>query len=66
MNKTVITTLALALAAPWAGAQTLDKVKVSGSIAVAYRESSIPFSYLDDKRNPRALAGRSAAASSMR
>jgi len=30
----------------------LDKVKGSGSIAVAYRESSIPFSYLDDKAQP--------------
>ncbi len=33
-------------------AQTLDKVKASGSITVAYRESSIPFSYLDDKAQP--------------
>jgi len=31
---------------------TLDKVKASGSISVAYRESSIPFSYLDDKAQP--------------
>ncbi|MCE2909923.1 MAG: amino acid ABC transporter substrate-binding protein [Burkholderiaceae bacterium] len=37
---------------PTAWAQTLDKVKASGSIAVAYRESSIPFSYLDDKAQP--------------
>jgi glutamate/aspartate transport system substrate-binding protein len=35
-----------------ATAQTLDKVKTSGSIALAYRESSIPFSYLDDKGQP--------------
>ena len=27
---------------------TLDKVKAGGSFTVAYRESSIPFSYLDD------------------
>jgi ABC-type amino acid transport substrate-binding protein len=33
-------------------APTLDKVKQSGSISVAYRESSIPFSYLDDKAQP--------------
>ena len=46
-------TLALgATLAPQAGAQTLDKVKASGSITVAYRESSIPFSYLDDKAQP--------------
>jgi glutamate/aspartate transport system substrate-binding protein len=37
---------------PTAWAQTLDKVKASGSIAIAYRESSIPFSYLDDKAQP--------------
>ena len=45
----------MALAVPAAMAQpatTLDKVKASGSFAVAYRESSIPFSYLDDKAQP--------------
>jgi ABC-type amino acid transport substrate-binding protein len=31
---------------------TLEKVKQSGTITVAYRESSIPFSYLDDKAQP--------------
>ncbi len=31
---------------------TLDKIKDSGSITLAYRESSIPFSYLDDKAQP--------------
>ncbi len=31
---------------------TLDKVKASGAITVAYREASIPFSYLDDKAQP--------------
>jgi glutamate/aspartate transport system substrate-binding protein len=38
-----------------AGAQspgTLDKVKTSGSITVAYRESSIPFSYLGADAKP--------------
>ncbi|WP_164962414.1 amino acid ABC transporter substrate-binding protein [Rubrivivax sp. JA1026] len=45
--------LALAFAASAASAQsTLDKVKASGAIGVAYRESSIPFSYLDDKAQP--------------
>lgn len=33
-------------------AGTLDKAKASGSFTVAYRESSIPFSYLDDKGQP--------------
>lgn len=40
---------AAALAQP---ASTLDKVKASGAITVAYREASIPFSYLDDKAQP--------------
>ncbi|MEO6031499.1 MAG: amino acid ABC transporter substrate-binding protein [Burkholderiaceae bacterium] len=46
----------LALAVPlMATAQptsTLDKVKQSGEMTVAYRESSIPFSYLGDKGQP--------------
>jgi glutamate/aspartate transport system substrate-binding protein len=49
------TTLCLAFAAFGAAAQTpltLDKVKANGSITVAYRDSSIPFSYLDDKAQP--------------
>lgn len=31
---------------------TLKKIRDSGQITVAYRESSIPFSYLDDKTQP--------------
>src|SRR5689334_5972698 len=31
---------------------TLKKIKETGSITVGYRESSIPFSYLDDKQRP--------------
>jgi ABC-type amino acid transport substrate-binding protein len=53
MRLTCLMTL-LALAAP-AFAQspaTLDKVKQAGAITLAYRESSIPFSYLDDKAQP--------------
>jgi len=52
--KQITLTAALALAAP-AFAQTvgtLDKVKQSGAITLAYRESSVPFSYLDDKAQP--------------
>jgi glutamate/aspartate transport system substrate-binding protein len=44
-----------ALAAPAAAQQptgTLKKIKETGSITVGYRESSIPFSYLDDKQQP--------------
>ena len=55
MRLSRLTTLSLlALAVP-AFAQTtgtLDKVKQSGAITLAYRESSIPFSYLDDKAQP--------------
>jgi ABC-type amino acid transport substrate-binding protein len=35
---------------------TLDKVKAAGAITLAYRESSIPFSYLDDKGAPVGFA----------
>ena len=51
LKRSLFPMLALALAGT-AGAQTLDKVKSSGTITVAYRESSIPFSYLDDKAQP--------------
>ncbi|HVN35402.1 MAG TPA: transporter substrate-binding domain-containing protein [Casimicrobiaceae bacterium] len=50
--------LALALAALAFSVQaqdltgTLKKVKETGAITIGYRESSIPFSYLDDKQQP--------------
>jgi len=44
--------LAAALSAQAQIGSTLDKAKASGAITVAYRESSIPFSYLDDKAQP--------------
>lgn len=37
-------------------ASTLDKVKAAGFITVAYREASIPFSYLADGQNPTGFA----------
>ena len=43
---------ALTAAAAAQTASTLDKVKQSGQITLAFRESSIPFSYLDDKAEP--------------
>ena len=49
----------IAFAMPAALAQsggTLDKAKQSGAITLAYRESSIPFSYLDDKAQPVGFA----------
>ena len=57
MRLTCLMTL-LTLAVP-AFAQTtgtLDKVKASGAITLAYRESSIPFSFLDDKAQPVGFA----------
>ena len=48
--------VAVAVTAGSAGAQptqgTLDKVKASGTMTVAYRESSIPFSYLNAENMP--------------
>jgi len=47
------------LAAPPAVAQdggTLKKVKETGSITIGFRESSVPFSYLDDKQQPVGFA----------
>jgi ABC-type amino acid transport substrate-binding protein len=49
--------LVLALPAlAFAQASTLDKIKQSGTMTLAYRESSIPFSYLDDKAQPTGFA----------
>ena len=46
----------VAFCVPMAGVaqaqSTLEKVKQSGAITISYRESSIPFSYLDDKAHP--------------
>ena len=47
--------LACALAAPALAqdlAGTLKKIKDSGTITIGHRETSIPFSYLDDKQQP--------------
>ncbi|MGA8050931.1 MAG: transporter substrate-binding domain-containing protein [Burkholderiales bacterium] len=59
MNTLQRTTLALALfagvaiAAPASALEgTLKKVKDSGVITIGHRDSSIPFSYYDDKQHP--------------
>ena len=66
--RTAFTLSTLALACGGAFAQaataTLDKVKASGSITLAYREASIPFLTWTTKPSPRALRTRSAARSS--
>ena len=58
-NKTLLQAALLALAMPAAFAQTpatIDKIKQGGTMMIAYRESSIPFSYLDDKAQPTGFA----------
>jgi glutamate/aspartate transport system substrate-binding protein len=63
MKRLRITSLAVAAAAfcaAQAGAQelagTLKKVKDTGTITIGYRDSSIPFSYLDDNQKPIGFA----------
>ncbi|MGH6711451.1 MAG: transporter substrate-binding domain-containing protein, partial [Bradyrhizobium sp.] len=52
--------VAAAALATQAGAQdltgTLKKVKDTGTITIGYRDSSIPFSYLDDNQKPIGFA----------
>jgi glutamate/aspartate transport system substrate-binding protein len=57
LNTTGSTLLALTGWLAWGmahaqGNLTLDRVKASGQISVAYRESSVPFSYLDGSGSP--------------
>ena len=57
MKKTLfVAALALGFALVPAGAQeltgTLKKIKDSGTITLGHRETSIPFSYLDEKQQP--------------
>ena len=56
LNKAAFAALVLALAAVPATAQeltgTLKKIKDSGTITIGHRETSVPFSYLDDKQQP--------------
>jgi glutamate/aspartate transport system substrate-binding protein len=59
MRMPFLTTVALVSAATLAGAPAfaepgavLKKIKESGGLTLGYRESSIPFSYLDDKAQP--------------
>jgi len=48
--------LAVAAGAAAQAPPTLEKVKQSGSITVAYRETSMPFSYLDGDAKPTGFA----------
>jgi glutamate/aspartate transport system substrate-binding protein len=53
--KTFLTSVAAAallLGAAGLQAQTLDKIRKDGAITIGHRDSSIPFSYLNDKQEP--------------
>ena len=53
MKRTLALLAALAFATAAAAQEgTLKKIKDSGAITVGHRESSIPFSYLDDQQKP--------------
>ena len=57
MNKppTLALVLGLALASPALAQETrlnLDKIKATGTILVGYRETSIPFSFVDSRAAP--------------
>jgi glutamate/aspartate transport system substrate-binding protein len=56
MKRLIAASLFAVLAASGAQAQeltgTLKKIKETGAITLGFRESSIPFSYLDDKQQP--------------
>ena len=60
MTHPILRLCLLALAAPLLAtaqtAPTLDKIKQSGTMTLSYRESSIPFSFLDDKAQPTGFA----------
>lgn len=60
MNRVFTTAIAIALLASPASAQelsgTLKKIKDTGAITIGHRDSSIPFSYLDDKQKPIGFA----------
>jgi glutamate/aspartate transport system substrate-binding protein len=59
MKRTILAMAALALTAAPAFAEltgTLKKIKEAGAISVGHRDSSVPFSYLDDKQQPVGFA----------
>ena len=50
--KAAIAALACSLAAAPALAQTIDKIKQTGTITIGHRDASIPFSFYDDQQKP--------------
>lgn len=54
--------VASAASVPASAGVVLDRIKASGQIVIAHRESSVPFSYLDaDCENPESGAVRGCA-----
>ena len=60
MNRIFTSAIAIALLATPTSAQelsgTFKKIKETGAITIGHRDSSIPFSYLDDKQKPIGFA----------
>ena len=60
MRRLLIAAVAASFVCAPAGAQeltgALKKIKDSGTITIGFRESSVPFSYLDDKQQPVGFA----------
>ncbi len=52
LGKVAIVLVALGIATTVTAQETLKKAKETGTFTIGYRESSIPFSYLDDKQQP--------------
>jgi glutamate/aspartate transport system substrate-binding protein len=52
LGKVAIVLVALGIATTVTAQETLKKAKDTGTFTIGYRESSIPFSYLDDKQQP--------------
>lgn len=51
-TKVLAAAISLAMFAGVAQADTLKKIKDSGTITIGHRDASVPFSYLDDKQQP--------------
>src|SRR6201981_4018013 len=60
MKRMIVLALDAAFCAGQASAEeltgTLKKIKETGTITIGYRDSSIPFSYLDDNQKPIGFA----------
>ncbi|MFA5597138.1 MAG: amino acid ABC transporter substrate-binding protein [Pusillimonas sp.] len=52
LSVVFVATMAFASLSPVQAQSRLDKIKESGQVTLGYRESSIPFSYLDGEQQP--------------